>query len=97
MNLTRVEPVESSLHFFAGIEEESGVHGRLGDRPGQVEEDSQSTLHVHRPQSREGVAVETVTPLTEGRHGVEVTGEEESSGPAQSGPGQNRVAETVDG
>jgi hypothetical protein len=38
-----------------------------------------------------------VAGVTEGRHGVEMAGQEESPGPAESGAGHHRVAVTVDG
>ena len=90
------EPVVAPLDLLARIEDEGHVDGRRRDGAGQVEKDGQAPLHVHGPESGQGVAVDAVAVVGEGGNRVEVTGEQQTTGPAERGAGHHGVAEAVD-
>ena len=86
--------------LLAGVEHPRHVHRRLGDTARQFEHDGQAALHVRRSQPPQDVAVDAGTlpvPSLGPRDGVSVAGEDQSVRPTESGPGDEVVANPIDG
>jgi hypothetical protein len=62
--------------LLAVVEDETHTGVRFGDVVGELRRDSQAALHVYRAQTEQSIAFNAVREVSCGRHGVEVTSDD---------------------
>jgi hypothetical protein len=97
--LDDAESVVLGGDLLAVVEDQRQVVAGLHQRRGQVQEDGVARLHIHAAatvddvgSSAGGSALPSVRHVVGDGHGVEMSGQQDTSLPAQVGPGQHAVA-----